>query len=88
MSAPQVLRVVRPYQTQVEFIAAEGWAIQKDGIIAVGEAELPTGTVVRCEIVLASGLQLIRVEGEVDGYSPAHGSRPGGPNSPRLFENA
>ncbi|MDX2050827.1 MAG: hypothetical protein SFV15_00455 [Polyangiaceae bacterium] len=79
MSTPHVLRVVRPYQTQVEFIAAEAWAIQKDGIIAVGEAELTTGTLVRCEILLSSGLQLIRIEGEVDGYVPPQGSRPGGP---------
>lgn len=79
MTTPKVFRIVRPYQTQVEFIAAESWAIQKDGIIVVGEPELPLGTLVRCEIALASGLQLIRVEGEVEGYAPAKGSRPGGP---------
>ncbi len=79
MTTPKVLRIVRPYQTQVEFIAAESWAIQKDGLIALGEPELPIGTLVRCEIGLASGLQLIRVEGEVEGYAPAKGGRPGGP---------
>lgn len=79
MAAPLVLRLVRPYQTQVEFIAAEGWAIQKDGLVAIGEPELPVGTIVRCEVSLASGLQLIRVEGEVEGYVAARGSRAGGP---------
>jgi hypothetical protein len=79
MTTPKLLRVTRPYATQVEFIAAEGWSIQKDGIVAVGVPHLEEGTIVRCEVSLSTGVLLLRVEGQVEGHVAPQGGREGGP---------
>lgn len=72
------IQLVRPYQDEAEFIAAEGWTVHKGSIVLVGAPEVAVGTDVRCDVALATGQLLIRAEGRVAAeVAPADG-RPGG----------
>lgn len=72
------LRLVRPYATEEELIAAEAWAIDKKGIVLVGQPRLASGTVVRFELLLEGGERVLVAEGKAVGYTKADGDRPGG----------
>lgn len=73
-----VLRVVRPYETESEFLQAEDWTITKKSLFLVGARNYPEGTIVRCELTLASGLQLLVAEGIVARHMAKTPERPEG----------
>ncbi len=73
-----VLRVVRPYATETEFLEAEDWTITKKSVFLVGARSYPEGTIVRCELALSSGLQLLVAEGIVAKHVAQTAERPDG----------
>jgi hypothetical protein len=73
-----LLRVERPYASEDEYIAQEGWTIDDKSIVLVGQEELPKDTVVRFEVVLADGSKPIRAEGKVSRLIAATSGKPGG----------
>lgn len=78
VSEPLVLRVVRPYATQEEFLAEESWTIIDDkSMILVGE-ELEKDTIIRFELVLTDGSRLMRGEAKVTRAVPEADGRPAG----------
>jgi hypothetical protein len=74
----KVIRLVRPYDTEADFIRAEGWTIGKRGIIAIEQPDLAPGTAVRVDVNLRSGAALIRAEGTVEAAVLPEGTRPSG----------
>jgi hypothetical protein len=63
------IRTSRPYATEEEFLEQELDMMSRAGMVLVGVAERPTGTIVRFEVALASGAPLLRGEGRVVGYT-------------------
>ena len=41
MSNPAVIHVVRPYQSEAEYLEAEAWSIEARTMILIGEPDLP-----------------------------------------------
>lgn len=78
MADPVVLRVLRPYADEAQYLAAEAWSIDDKGIVLIDQAALPKDTVVRFEVVLEDGSKPVRAEGKVHKLVPAEGDRPGG----------
>jgi hypothetical protein len=78
MTELPVLRVERPYSAECEFLRFENWTITKKSVFLIGAAPHAEGTILRCELVLASGVQLLVAEGIVAKYSLATGERPAG----------
>lgn len=76
VSDPTVLKVVRPYATEAELLAAEAWTISQKGVLLLGADELEAGTVIRFELALASGSKLIVAEGKVAQWVAASSGRP------------
>jgi hypothetical protein len=73
-SAPPVaLRIVRPYASEDDLLAAEANAFTRTGVVLIGAPSRPVGVVLRFEILLAGGVVAMRGEGRVVGH------RPGGP---------
>lgn len=78
VSEPLVLRVMRPYATQEEFLAEESWTIIDDkSMVLVGE-DLAKDTIIRFELVLTDGSRLMRGEAKVTRSVPEADGRPGG----------
>ena len=78
MTELPVLRVERPYSTESEFLQSESWTITKKSAFLVGAPPHPVGVILRCELVLASAVQLLVAEGIVAKYSAATAERPAG----------
>ncbi|HMR07798.1 MAG TPA: hypothetical protein PKA88_18580 [Polyangiaceae bacterium] len=78
MSEPRSLRIRRPYGTVEEYLAAEAWSIDSRSVLLIDEETLPSGEVVKFEIVLQDGSKPIRAEGVVHKAVQARGKRPGG----------
>ncbi|MFZ5890321.1 MAG: hypothetical protein ACOY0T_04565 [Myxococcota bacterium] len=76
--SPVVLHIVRPYQSEDEYLAAEAWTIDARGMLLVGEAEIATDTAVVFDVTLANGSKVIRAEGRASGYLAASEERAGG----------
>lgn len=72
------LRLVRPYATEEELIAAEGWAIDKKSMVLIGQPRLASGTTVRFELLLEGGQRVLVAEGKAVSYTRPRGDRPGG----------
>lgn len=70
--------MVRPYDSEEEFLAAEAWTMDTKGMLLIDQPVLPTGTMVRFDITLNNGSKVIRAEGKVVGVAAAKGGRPGG----------
>lgn len=63
---PQVaIRIVRPYQTEEEFLNAELETVGKTSVILIGAHPRPAGIILRFEVTLASGATVLRGEGRV-----------------------
>lgn len=73
-----VLRVARPYATESEFLQSEDWTITKKSLFLVGASSYPEGTIVRCELTLANGQQLLVAEGIVARFVHQTAERPAG----------
>lgn len=78
MSGTVALSLVRPYATEEELIAAEGWAIDKKGMVLIDQPRLASGTLVRFELLLEGGERVLVAEGKAVGYAKADGARPAG----------
>jgi hypothetical protein len=72
------LRVVRPYASEAELLAAEGWTVNMQRVVLIGERPLKRGTVVRVELALSNGEKILRAEGKVAGVSKSAGDLPKG----------
>ncbi|HRH01008.1 MAG TPA: hypothetical protein PLR99_32415, partial [Polyangiaceae bacterium] len=68
------VRVVRPYQTEEEFLREESFALTASSIVLVGAGPRTDGVILRFEVVLESGAIMLRGEGRVAG----HVATPGG----------
>lgn len=66
-----VIRTVRPYASEEEYLQAEGWTITRTGVVLLEQDEHPSGTVVRFEVKLAGGQRLLRAEGSVVAFRAA-----------------
>lgn len=75
---PIVVHVVRPYGSELEYLAAEAWSIEARGMLLIDADELPADTTVLFDVALGDGQKPIRAEGRVVGVVPAKGDRPGG----------
>ncbi len=78
MTELPVLRVERPYSTESEFLQSESWTITKKSAFLVGAPTHPEGVILRCELVLASAVQLLVAESIVAKYCAATAERPAG----------
>ncbi len=65
---PVAIRIVRPYQTEEEFLTSELETVGKTSIILIGAHPRPTGVILRFEVTLASGATILRGEGRVLGH--------------------
>jgi len=70
------LRVVRPYDSEEQFLKEESFAVTRTSLVLVGASSRPEGVILRFEVVLRTGAILLRGEGRVI----AHGPTPLGEN--------
>jgi hypothetical protein len=75
---PVVVHVVRPYETEQEYLTAEAWSIESRGMLLIDAEPLAADTAVLFDVALADGQKPIRAEGRVVGSVPAQDGRPGG----------
>ncbi|GEM_PF-1064983 len=73
-----LVRIVRPYETRAEYLAAEAETIDQRGMLLVDAEPLPPGTLVRLSVRLASGETVIEAEGRVRRHRAPRDGRPGG----------
>ena len=78
MSDPVILRINRPYANEHEFLTEEVWTIDSKGAFLIDQAALEPNTLVRFDLVLASGELLIRAEGRVVKFVESSEARPAG----------
>lgn len=78
MSNPAVIHVVRPYQSEAEYLEAEAWSIEARTMILIGEPDLPEGTAVLFDVQIGNGTKPIRAEARVVESVPSSPGRPGG----------
>jgi hypothetical protein len=78
VSDPVLLRVLRPYSSADDYVAAESWTIDVKGMLLVNEPAYPPGTPVRFDVTLSNGEKVIRAEGTVVRHVAARADRPGG----------
>lgn len=71
-----VIRTVRPYASEAEYLQAEGWTITRKGVVLLDQDTHPSGTVVRFEVKLQDGKRLLRAEGVVVTSRPAAAGYP------------
>ncbi|HEY8091448.1 MAG TPA: hypothetical protein VIF09_26470 [Polyangiaceae bacterium] len=64
------IRITRPQTTEDEFLEQELETISRTSVTLLGAQPRPQGVVLRFELVLASGLVVMRGEGRVVGFKP------------------
>jgi hypothetical protein len=65
---PAAIRITRPYATEDAFLDRELDTLTRASITLLGAQSRPQGVVLRFELVLVSGLVLVRGEGRVVGF--------------------
>jgi hypothetical protein len=65
---PAAIRITRPYATEEEFLDRELDTLTRASITLLGAQSRPQGVVLRFELVLVSGIVLVRGEGRVVGF--------------------
>jgi hypothetical protein len=65
---PAAIRITRPYVSEDEFLEKELETLTRASITLLGAQARPQGVVLRFELVLTSGLVLMRGEGRVVGF--------------------
>ncbi len=65
---PVAIRIVRPYQTEEDFLSSELETVGKTSIILIGAHPRPSGVILRFEVTLATGATILRGEGRVLGH--------------------
>jgi hypothetical protein len=78
LSNPAVIHVVRPYQSEAEYLEAEAWSIEARTMILIGEPDLPEGTAVLFDVQIGNGTKPIRAEARVVESVASRPGRPGG----------
>jgi hypothetical protein len=78
VSDPVVFKVVRPFRSVDDFLAAEGRFMDLKYILVVGADPLPPDTLVRFGVDLESGEAVIRAEGMVSAVTAASDDAPAG----------
>lgn len=78
MTSPVFVRIVRPYDTAAEYLAAEAGTIDRRGMLLVDAEPLPPGTLVRLSVCLSGGEPVIKAEGRVRRHRPSRDGRAGG----------
>jgi hypothetical protein len=71
------LRVVRPYDSEDQFLRDEAFALTRTSLVLVGASPRPEGVILRFEVVLRTGAILLRGEGRVVGHGPTASGEPG-----------
>jgi hypothetical protein len=69
---------VRPYASELEYLAAEAWSIDTRSMLLIDAEPLPRETAVLFDVALSGGQKPIRAEGRVMGSVEPKGDRPGG----------
>jgi hypothetical protein len=67
---PVAIRITRPYASEEEYLEQEVDTLTRASITLIGAQPRPQGVVLRFELVLSSGLVLMRGEGRVVGFKP------------------
>jgi hypothetical protein len=75
---PVVVHVVRPYDSEQEYLNAEAWTIDARSMLLIDAEPLPADTPVLFDISLGDGAKPIRAEGRVTGTVAPNDGRPGG----------
>jgi hypothetical protein len=75
---PVVVHVVRPYESELEYLAAEAWTIDARSMLLIDAEALPADTAVLFDVALSGGQKPIRAEGRVVAAVAPRGGRPGG----------
>jgi hypothetical protein len=78
LSSPIVIHVQRPYASEEEYLAQEGFSISLKSMILFDQPPLPADTAIIFDISLTNGHKPIRAEGVVLGYAEASAGLPGG----------
>jgi hypothetical protein len=75
---PVAIRVTRPFATVDEFLEHELETLTRTSVTLIGAQPRPKGVILRFEVALSSGGQLLRGEGRVVGFKEnALGGQPG-----------
>jgi len=75
---PVVLRILRPYGSTEEYLAAEAWSVDARAMLLIGEPPLPADTAIVFEVTLKDGSRPIKAEARVSGPVEAKDGRPAG----------
>lgn len=78
MPSPIVIHVLRPYASEEEYLAAEGFSISPKSMLLIDQPPLPVDTAIVFDVSLSNGQKPIRAEGVVQGYVEASGEQPSG----------
>ncbi len=76
--SPLVVHVIRPYDSEQEFLMAEAWTIDSRSMLLVDAAALAPDTAVLFDLTLGDGSKPLRAEGRVVGLVAPKDGRPGG----------
>lgn len=68
--SPVAIRVARPHATEEELLENELETLTRTSITLLGAQPRPQGLMLRFELVLSTGVAIIRGEGRVVGYKP------------------
>ena len=78
LSSPIVIHVVRPYNSEEEYLANERRSIEPKSMLLIDQPPLPVATTVIFDVALANGNKPIRAEGRVLRSVAPDGNSPGG----------
>ncbi|WP_394821103.1 hypothetical protein [Pendulispora albinea] len=67
---PVAIRVTRPYSDEDEFLEHEIDTLTRTSVTLIGAQSRPQGVILRFEVMLASGMPLMRGEGRVIAFKP------------------
>ena len=75
---PVAIRITRPYLGEDEYLEREFDTLTRTSVVLVGAQSRPQGVILRFEVVLTSGISVMRGEGRVVAFKPAaYGGEPG-----------
>lgn len=78
MTAAIVIHVVRPYETEEEYLDHESFSIGARSMLLIDQPPLPLESVVIFDVSLKNGQKPIRAEGKVAAYIEPSSAGPGG----------
>ncbi len=78
MPSPIVIHVLRPYASEEQYLASEGFSISAKSMLLIDQPPLPVDTAVIFDVSLTNGQKPIRAEGIVLSYVEPNAEQPGG----------